>query len=91
MGLTLYLLISGPTTEDKTSSSYTINISSHLNLTIKNLSVVDFEQLVNIMYAESAIISGVLDLPTVESPPNKFLTAAVAIAVLGQSVLHPIF
>eukprot|EP00330_Aristerostoma_sp_ATCC50986_P006539 CAMPEP_0114576180 /NCGR_PEP_ID=MMETSP0125-20121206/971_1 /TAXON_ID=485358 ORGANISM="Aristerostoma sp., Strain ATCC 50986" /NCGR_SAMPLE_ID=MMETSP0125 /ASSEMBLY_ACC=CAM_ASM_000245 /LENGTH=58 /DNA_ID=CAMNT_0001764495 /DNA_START=200 /DNA_END=376 /DNA_ORIENTATION=+ len=37
------------------------------------------------------MISGVLLLPTESSPPNKFYTAAVATAVLGQRALEAIF
>jgi len=39
------------------------------------------------MYAESDMISTFLDLLILSSPPNKFWTAAVAIAVLGQRAL----
>lgn len=39
------------------------------------------------MYAASPIIASVRDFFTESSPPSKFFTAAVAIAVLGQSAL----
>ncbi len=42
------------------------------------------------IYAASPMMSVVLDFLMLSSPPRRFFTAAVAIAVLGHRVLHPI-
>ncbi len=41
----------------------------------------------NTRYAASAMISGVRDIRMTRSPPSRFLMAAVAMVVRGQSAL----
>ena len=55
----------------------------HYN-TMKKFPVVSLLSLVNMKYAESAIILSFLEYLTLSSPPSKFITAAVAILVLGH-------
>ena len=63
-----------------------IPASYKIRSSIQKLPVKVEESLVKISYAASAIISGVLEIFINSSPPKTFLTAAVAIAVLGQGL-----
>lgn len=56
----------------------------------KKLSVVSVDFAVRITWAASAMISVVREPAIVESPPSRFCTAAVWMAVLGHRVLHAI-
>lgn len=54
------------------------------------LPVISLDLDLNILMTASATIIGNHDRLTVSYPPNKFLTAAVSIDVLGHNVLTPI-
>ena len=57
----------------------------------KKLPLHVLQSLLKIIYAASERISGVLEAATDLSPPRRFYTAAVLMAVLGQRALNATF